>query len=573
MKISFNRLLLLLVPSLILISEKGVYAQIRGKDEVFNYQDEVIDGEYFFAIDDTGLDSVPVEDIVMDVLDTIEIVEDVTLFNNAIKGFFVSGIDSETAARIAEDNKVAYVEQNQVFYLDVVPDIPNVVNQSPVPTWGLDRIDERDLLLDNTYSVVGDGTGITAYVIDSGIRVTHDEFKVAGSDESRASYGINTSGDDSEIDCLGHGTHVAGTVGGLTYGVAKNVELIAVKAFNCEGKTSLARILSAIDWVQEHAQNNGKIGVANMSLSGKSSQALNDAAKSLHTSGVVTVVSAGNKNNNACLRSPAGERAVITVANTNKNDQRGESSNFGRCVDLFAPGSEIPSAGNENDSQVRTLTGTSMAAPHVAGAAALLLGKGVLSEDVSQVLVSMATEGKVKNARRRSPNKLLFVGEIIPTNPPTNPLFNPPMEGGIVIFEEEFEGRSGSFNGFQKRVFTDQKCNKNACLRIKKTQTAPTKGMRVKDFSQVEISFIYSNTARVDANENLILESRFNGESDWTVVNAYPPVDGKIQESVLVPVIPGKRGLKLRFRGTANRGNKRYYIDNVVARGFILGPT
>jgi len=572
MKLHFNRLFPLLAPSLILISGKGVYAQVRGKDKFVRILGAAVDGEYFFAINDIGADfsldsrssSSSVPNIVENMMEKLEGADEVKIYNNAINGFFVRGIDSETAAKIAEDNNIAYVEQNQVFELDedfeldfdldIVPVIPNIVTQSSVPTWGLDRIDTRDLDLDSTFSAVGDGTGITAYIIDSGVRLTHNEFKVAGSEESRASFGINTSGDGIETDCVGHGTHVAGILGGLTYGVAKNVELIAVKAFDCDGETDLGRILSAIDFVKEHAQNNSKKAITNMSLSGGSSTALNEAVRNLHNSGIVTVVSAGNKNDDACVRSPAGEPAVITVGNTDINDRREEDSNFGTCVDLFAPGTGIPSAGNRNDGQIRILTGTSMSAPHVAGVAALLLEKGVAPGNVSQEIVSMATDDKVIDAGPGSANKLLFVGE-----------------SDITIFREEFEGESGSFSSsvFENRVLNNSKCNENRCLRIRRTNTASTKFIRVTALSEVEISFIYSANTRVNAGEDLILEYQYKRRSNWTVVNAYPPVNENTQETALISVTPEEKRLRFRFRGTASATNKRFFIDNVVTKGFI----
>jgi len=319
--------------------------------------------------------------------------------------------------------------------VDATPSPVEPTPQAPTPvqdnaTWGLDRSDQRDLPLNGEYGVSGDGSGVTAYIIDTGVLTTHEEFG------NRASFGINTSGDGNNADCNGHGTHVAGTVGGTVYGVAKNVNIVAVKVLACSGSGSTAGVIEGINWVKNDAV--GKKATANMSLGGGSSSAMNAAVKALHDSGVVTVVAAGNSNANACNFSPAGEVAVITVGSTTITDARSGFSNYGSCLDIFAPGSDITSAWIGGETVIKTISGTSMASPHVCGGVALLLGKGISAADAEIEILSRATNDKVTDPKTDSPNKLLYVGEVGPTNAPTPaPPTNAPTPciGGNVVVE------------------------------------------------------------------------------------------------------------------------------------------
>ena len=234
-------------------------------------------------------------------------------------------------------------------------------------TWGLDRIDQRSLPLNNTYTYNATGAGVKAYIIDTGIRTTHTQFG------GRAIDGFDAI--DSALpaaDCNGHGTHVAGTVGGTTYGVAKGVTLVAVRVLDCNGSGSTSGVIAGINWVTgNHAA--GAPAVANMSLGGGASSALDKAVRNSIADGVTYALAAGNDNTNACNQSPARTAEALTVGSTTSSDARSSFSNFGTCVDLFAPGSSITSAWNTNDTATNTISGTSMATPHVAGAAALYL--------------------------------------------------------------------------------------------------------------------------------------------------------------------------------------------------------
>merc|ERR1711937_27006 len=329
------------------------------------------------------------------------------VFHNAIYGFEATMTEAD-AAKMATDPSVAYIEQVSIV---------RAIQQSPA-TWGIDRVDQRDLPLSNTYGPRADGSGVTAYVIDTGVQISHDEFK-DGNGQSRATWGINTSGDNNDQDCHGHGTHVAGTVGGLEYGVAKNVDIVAVKVLTCSGSGSTAGVIAGVEWAMNHAADNNisNKAVANMSLGGGFSQASNTAVKNLHESGVLTAVAAGNSNASACNYSPASEPAVITVGSTTNTDARSSFSNYGTCLDIFAPGSGITAAWIGSNSATNTISGTSMASPHVAGGLAIALAEG--STDAEGLVLNTATPDKVTNPQAGSPNKLLYVGNLSPTRSPT----------------------------------------------------------------------------------------------------------------------------------------------------------
>jgi subtilisin family serine protease len=301
----------------------------------------------------------------------------------ALRGYAVRGGPNLILALRADPN-VQYVEQVQEY------------TTQAVGSWGLDRIDQTSLPLDNSYSYSSDGGGVTAYIIDTGILTSHNEFV------GRATWGKSFVG-GQDTDCNGHGTHVAGTVGGTTYGVAKDVSLIAVKVLNCAGSGSTTSVVGGIDWVVGN-HGSGK-AVANMSLGGGASSAIDAAVGRGISDGVVFVVAAGNSSANACNYSPARVGAAITVGATTSSDARASYSNFGSCVDIFAPGSGITSAWKNSSSATKTISGTSMASPHVAGAVARYLSA---NSSASQLL-SDATTGKVINPGAGSPNRLLFV--------------------------------------------------------------------------------------------------------------------------------------------------------------------
>lgn len=317
-------------------------------------------------------------------------------YNSAIRGYSAS-MSATEAKRTAADPKVAYVEQNQVVSLSA--------DQLNPPSWGLDRVDQRDLPLDSKYSYATTASNVDTYIIDTGIRVTHNDFG------GRAKHGYDFVDNDSNAsDCNGHGTHVAGTVGGSSYGVAKGATLYGVRVLDCQGSGSYAGVIDGIDWVTSNASGPS---VANMSLGGGASTAVDDAVRRSIASGVTYALAAGNSDADACNSSPARTKEAITVGSTTRSDARSSFSNYGTCLDIFAPGSDITSAWIGSDSDSNTISGTSMASPHVAGGAALYLADNpsATPAQVRDALVNNGTKNKVSDAGSGSPNVLLYTGD------------------------------------------------------------------------------------------------------------------------------------------------------------------
>lgn len=327
-------------------------------------------------------------------------------YSRALRGFTIQA-DASAIKRLLRDPRVAYIEEDGVMHASAV--------QNGV-TWGLDRIDQRNLPLNNSYSYLTNSSNVSAYVIDTGILASHSQFG------GRVQQGYSVINDGyGTSDCAGHGTHVAGTIGGSTYGVAKGVKLYPVRVLGCDGYGSTSGIVAGMDWV---ANTHRGPSVVNMSLGGGASTATDQAVTRLRNSGVVVVVAAGNENQNACNVSPARANGAITVGSTQSNDYRSSFSNWGTCVNIFAPGSNITSSWNTGSSAVNTISGTSMATPHVAGAAALYLANNpnATPAQVEQALYSTATPSKVINAGTGSTNRMLYTafsdtGEGTPDNP------------------------------------------------------------------------------------------------------------------------------------------------------------
>ncbi len=345
------------------------------------------------------------------------------VYSHALRGF-ASSMNETDAKKLALDPSVAYVQEAQRYSIQIVTeeseeDLAEAAEeraqatQSGV-TWGLDRLDQIDRPLDRQYTSHNEGQGVTAYIIDTGIRTTHEDFG------GRALPGFSAIDDGrGSVDCNGHGSHVAGTVGGARWGVAKQTKLVAVRVLGCGGWGNIAGIIAGIDWVVGNAT---LPAVANMSLGSGASQVLDDAVRGAVAKGIVMVLSAGNSNQDACKASPARTLEAITVAASTKGDWRPIFSNYGTCVDLFAPGKSITSVNAADDSGIITMSGTSMSSPHVAGAAALVLAehRDWRPQEVRDALVTHGGKGKIGGLwgiGKGSPNVLLnvqFVGVAAP---------------------------------------------------------------------------------------------------------------------------------------------------------------
>lgn len=314
------------------------------------------------------------------------------VYDTAIQGFAVEA-NENAIKRLLNDPRVDYVEEDGMSYINPT--------QTGV-TWGIDRVDQRDLPLNGSYTYDYTASNVRVYVIDSGILAGHSDFggRVL-SGYTAISDGRGTS------DCNGHGTHVAGTVAGATWGVAKAARLVPVRVFGCTGGSANSTIIAGINWV---ASNHVKPAVANMSLGGPASSATDTATNNLINAGVTVVVAAGNDNANACNYSPARVANAITVGSTTSTDARSSFSNFGTCVNIFAPGSSIRSAWYTSSTATNTISGTSMASPHVAGAAALYLAANPSASPatVRNALYSKATTNRLSSIGTGSPNRLLY---------------------------------------------------------------------------------------------------------------------------------------------------------------------
>lgn len=314
-------------------------------------------------------------------------------YRDVLVGFSAS-LTPDQVRRLRADARVRSVVPDAVLHAtDVQSD----------PTWGLDRIDQRSATRDHSYTYDSDGSGVNVFVVDTGVRLSHHQL--AG----RARSGYDFVGDDpTATDCAGHGTHVAGTVAGSTYGVAKKAKIVSVRVLGCSGSGWTSDIVAGLDWVVSHKPSGPS--VVNMSLGGDPDAAIDHAVRRTIAAGIPVVVAAGNDGTDACRSSPARVPAALTVAATDSRDVRAGWSNRGSCVDLFAPGVGVRSASNASDTATEVLSGTSMAAPHVTGAVARYLDthRDATPGQVTTALKAASTTGKVQHAAG-SPDRLLYV--------------------------------------------------------------------------------------------------------------------------------------------------------------------
>ena len=350
------------------------------------------------------------------------------VYRRALNGF-AGSIPPALLERLERDERIAQVEPEQV----ITP--ASQTTQTNPPSWGIDRVDQRTLPLDNEFSYTGTGEGVQVYVVDSGVRSTHQDF--AG----RVAPGFDALGGSSTEDCNGHGTTVTGPIAGEDHGIAKDATIVPVRIFDCDGSTTASTYYAGLDWILDHHDADAP-GVVNLSLVSRASSTGDAAVRELIDHGLVVAAAAGNDGSDACDRSPAREPSVLTVGGTQSDDARASWSNHGECVDLFAPGRTITAPSHSSDTGTRTASGTSMSTPHVAGAAAVLLGADpdASPAEIHERILSAATAGVVRDARDGSPDRLLFA------DPDVGVSTDEPVEDPVAEFSADCTDLSCEFD-------------------------------------------------------------------------------------------------------------------------------
>jgi len=396
------------------------------------------------------------------------------IYTAALRGFTLGQLSDEAVAALRSNPLVDYVEQDQVAY---------AIDEQANATWGIDRIDQRDLPLSGTFVYNATGSGVNAYILDTGVRYSHSEFG------GRASFGFDVFESDGS-DCHGHGTHVAGTVGGVIYGVAKDVLLYSVRVLDCDGYGTYEGVIAGVDWVTANHQSPA---VANMSLGGGYSQALNDAVTNSVNAGVFYGVAAGNAAEDACYYSPASTPSATTVGATDGGDVEADFSNRGACLDVWAPGVAITSAGITDDNATETWSGTSMATPHVVGAAAQYLETDPLAppEQVDAALKDNATIGKIVwndpwGYKPPPPDVgqdyLLYTGFVGGTPPPPPAA---PSDLGVTVKSSVRIDLSWTDNATNESRFEIERCSGSGCTDFVKIAT---RGANAKSYSDAGLT-------------------------------------------------------------------------------------
>lgn len=502
--------------------------KLRALDSPFR-----LDDQYIVVLKDGG---VRAPDFVSQLLPS-QVLDVQHVYSRALNGFSASMTQAQAQA-LSRNPNVAYIEADQAAWA--------VATQSPA-TWGIDRVDQRNLPLSNGYTYNFNGTGVNVYIIDTGIRATHSEFggRVVSDFTS-----INDG--NGSNDCNGHGTHVAGTAGSATYGIAKNVTLHAVRVLDCSGSGSNSGVIAGVDFVANQAAATSTTLVANMSLGGGASTALDDSVNNATNQGTIVVVAAGNDNADACNSSPARAATAYTVGSTTSSDARSSFSNFGTCVNIFAPGSSITSTWNTSDTATNTISGTSMASPHVAGAAALLVAENpaLSATQVASLLTSNATSGVLTSVGTGSPNLLLF----------TLNAGAPPPGGGQTVYADNFD--TGTAVGWNKssssadlwRLSSDCATAASGSFKLAFNRASPnctySNGARVTGWArspQINLSGFSSATLKFSSRRQvesfaggefdiMRVEVSTNDGSTWTTIKQWdsqdPSTSGYVAESL-----------------------------------------
>lgn len=403
---------------------------------------------------------------------------------------FAATMDAATVATLRASPFVSYIEQDSVVTKS---------GDQPNPIWGLDRIDERDLPDDNNYHYDTEGSGVTVYVIDTGIRSTHNQLagRVAGGQSFIAG---------GPEDCDGHGTHVAGTVAATTYGVAKGADVYGIRVLDCNGNGTTSGVIAGINWV---AANHSGPSVANLSLGGGASNTLDNAITALFNDGVLPVVAAGNETANACNASPARAARAVTVASSTAGDDRSWFSNYGPCVDLYAPGSSILSLGISSDNATVTYSGTSMASPHVAGVAALYLeaNPGATPQQVTNAILNNTTNGKISGSLN-TPDKLLYsliTGGSPPPPPPPPP---PPVEDPVVSIVSQTVVETDRNQSVRVTFQLDEPATKTTRVRY---TTVDGTAVRNSDYNRRVGTVVFAK-GRTERTVNVVIRGDLNNE-------------------------------------------------------------
>lgn len=458
------------------------------------------------------------------------------VYSNALKGFVVE-MPERAAIALSKNQRVAFVEQDSEI---------EVAGSQTAPSWGLDRIDQRSLPLNSSYTWGVDASNVHAYIIDTGIRPTHADF----GGRATADFDALSDGQNG-IDCSGHGTHVAGTVGGATYGVAKNVRLHGVRVLPCSGSGMVSHLLMGIDWV---TANRIRPAVANISITISTTSSVTDTAiQNAVNAGVTVVVAAGNYNSDACNYSPARATAAISVGATTSSDSKASYSNFGSCVDVWAPGTSITSTGHSSDTATRVMSGTSMASPHVAGVAALYLAANPNANPstVASNIFGTSTGSTVSGLDGASPNRMAYswLGAAPPASSPGRVTIKKRTNGTLpesspsIAFPYDANNLSStSFSLYPDNQFVDSNVTDFGSGNVITVTENTVLGWQLTDISCVETSGgglphlvntsvdLVNKQARIVVEEGEQVECTFTSEA-ITPSAAYASVTGRVTTS------------------------------------------